>query len=106
MKAYWNTHYIRSSRHETTPGVPDLLFYLPKDSGGVNCLVRVSQDKIDEMKLRHFEDTNDESSYQEYFQYVMDHEGVRYPDSPKEALDLFCYLTEKAGTEDSFCDEI
>ena len=46
MKEYWNTHYIRASRHETIPGVPDILFYLPERSGCIDCLVAVSHDKI------------------------------------------------------------
>lgn len=51
MKEYWNTHYIRSSRHKTIRGVPDILFYLPERSGGMDCLVPVSNDKIIEMEL-------------------------------------------------------
>ena len=51
MKEYWNTHYIRPSRYDTIPGVPDILFYLPEGSSGVNCLVPVSNDKIAEMRM-------------------------------------------------------
>lgn len=99
IKEYWNTHYIRSSRHETIAGSPDLLFYLPEHSGGMDCLVPVSRDKILEMKSRHHAQTEDENTYQEYFQYVMDIESIEYLDSPDEAITLFSYLIEKAGVE-------
>ena len=98
MKEYWNTHYIRASRHKTIPGVPDILFHLPERSGGMDCLVPVSHDKIVEMKLQHNEE-DEENTYQEYFQYVMDLEGIEYPDSSNEAITLFSYLTEKAGDD-------
>lgn len=101
MKEYWNTHYIRSSRHETIPGVPDILYYLPERSGGMNCLVPVNNDKIVEMELQHQgEEAEDENTlYQEYFHYVMDVEGIQYPNSPDDAVILFNYLIEKAGIE-------
>lgn len=104
MKEYWNTHYIRSSRHETIPGVPDILFYLPEHSGGMDCLVPVNNDKIVEMKERHNEEAEEENTYQEYFQYIMDLEGIEYPNSPNEAIMLFSYLIEKAG-DDVFPDD-
>ena len=94
MKEYWKTHYIRASHHETIPGVPDILFYLPERSGGMDCLVPVTRYKIVEMKLQHNEE-DEENTYEEYFQYVMDLEGIEYPDSPNEAITLFSYLKEK-----------
>ena len=103
MKEYWNTHYIRPSRHDTIPGVADILFYLPEGSSGVNCLVPVSNDKIAEMRMlpneNIDEDAEEENLYQEYFQYIMDHEEVEYPDSAQEAILLFTYLIEKAESE-------
>ena len=33
VRVEWNTHYIRRTRHETVPGRPDELFFLPEDSG-------------------------------------------------------------------------
>ena len=46
----WNSHYIRRSRHDTVPGVSDILYYLPANSGAVDCLVTVSQAKICEVE--------------------------------------------------------
>ena len=51
MKEYWNTHYIRSSRHDTIPGIPDILYYLPERSRGMNCLVPVSDEKMNEITV-------------------------------------------------------
>ena len=102
MKEYWNTHYIRPSRHDTVPGVPDILFYLPERSNGSNCLIPVSNDRIAEMRTHHMitenmeEDTDEENLFQEYFQYDVDHEELEYPDNADEAILLFSYLLEKA----------
>lgn len=30
VRDHWNTHYIRKSRHDTIPGRPDELFFLPE----------------------------------------------------------------------------
>ena len=36
FSCYWNSHYIRQSRHDSVAGIPDVLLYLPEDSGYVN----------------------------------------------------------------------
>ena len=28
---YWNSHFIRRSRHDSVSGIPDVLFYLPEE---------------------------------------------------------------------------
>lgn len=33
IKLKWNTHYIRRTRHDTIPGRPDELFFLPELTG-------------------------------------------------------------------------
>ena len=43
---HWNTHRIRRSRHGTVPGVPDVLYFLPKTSGRSDCKVEVTDEKI------------------------------------------------------------
>ena len=30
---YWNSPFIRRSRHDSVSGIPDVLFYLPEESG-------------------------------------------------------------------------
>ena len=103
MKLYWNTHYIRRSRHETVGGVPDMLFHLPERSGGYDCCVEVSQAKMfemDNMEMENLEIENlemenepeEENVYQEYFHYIMNEEGLRYPCNHNDAFDLFTQL--------------
>ena len=36
---HWNTHYIRQSRHDTVPGRPDSLFFLPEQHGAMPSLL-------------------------------------------------------------------
>ena len=91
MKEYWNTHNIRPSRHETIAGVPDILFYLPEQSGGTDCLIPVDRAKIDEMELQ-CQQEDDENIFQEYFKYVMEQEHFQYPLNHDEATILFSHL--------------
>lgn len=92
VRDHWNTHRIRPSRHGTVPGVPDVLYYLPQLSGGFDCKVSVSTDKIQRMELQLDDDHSVESEpnvYQEYFHYVMENENYHYPNNAEEALELF-----------------
>ena len=41
VKDQWNSHYIRRSRHDTVPGVPDILYDLPEQTGCLHCLFPV-----------------------------------------------------------------
>ena len=43
VRLHWNTHRIRSSRHGTIPGIPDVLYHLPYQSGSLNCKVSLSR---------------------------------------------------------------
>ena len=42
VRLHWNTHRIRSSRHGTIPGIPDVLYHLPDQLRGLNCKVSLS----------------------------------------------------------------
>ena len=94
MKKYWNTHYMRQSCHETVAGVPDILFFLPENSGWTDCLIPVPQEKI-EMKLE-CQGAEEENVFQEYFECLMQSEGIQYPTRYDEALTLYSYLTSVA----------
>ena len=86
VKDHWNSHYIRRSHHDTVPGVPEILYYLPENVGTVNCLVPVSQAQIQKVEPECDMDVED-NMYQAYFQYVM---GVKdYPRHEKDAFDMF-----------------
>ena len=88
-KASWNSHHIRPSRHDCVSGAPDILFFLPERSGGIDNLQPVNNAKLVEMELKHAVNDEVESDYQEYFHYVMENEGMQYPASPEEAFTLF-----------------
>ncbi|XP_067037606.1 uncharacterized protein [Acropora muricata] len=66
-----------------------------ENSGGTDCLIPVPQEKIDEMKLE-CQGVEEESIFQEYFEYLMETEGIQYPTRYDEALTLFSYLTTVA----------
>ena len=97
MKLYWNTHHIRPSRHDTVGGVPDVLFQLPEESGGFDCSVPASKDKILDMEIKcAYEE--EENVFQEYFHYVIEEEGLQYPSNHEEALCLFSQLHNNIKT--------
>ena len=88
VKEQWNSHYIRKSRHDTIPGVPDILYYLPENSGAIDCLVRVPQDKIDEVEPQCYVD-EEEDPYTDYFEHIIQAEMWDYPGNAEEAFNLF-----------------
>ena len=93
MSLYWNTHNIRSSRHETVGGIPDILFHLPEQTGAFDCSVPVSKERLCEMKNKCASNEEDvDNIFQEYFHYVIDNEGLSYPSNYEEALNLCHYL--------------
>lgn len=93
MKFYWNTHYIRPSRHETVGGVPDVLFVIPEEFGGFDCRIPVPEDKLQEIETNCANAcTDEENIFQEYFHYIMEFQEMQYPANHNEALQLFSFL--------------
>lgn len=88
VRDHWNSHYIRRSRHNTVAGVPDILYYLPENSGAVDCLVPVSQAQIREVEPQCDMEV-DEDHYKEYFEHIMGIAGWNYPLNERDAFDLF-----------------
>jgi len=92
VKFNWNTHRIRQSGSGTVPGIPDVLYLLPQNSGAFECKVKVSRGNINEME-QHVEDYDEchseRSLYYEYFHFTMENENFQYPNSPEEACELF-----------------
>ena len=103
VKEYWNSHRIRKSKHATVSGVPDMMYFLPEDFGHSDCLVPISPHKLTEMENRFegFDGEDDESNpvFHEYFQYVMDNNGLSHPTSIREAGVLFEKLIKFAKGE-------
>ena len=82
----WNTHFIRKSRHDVVPGVPDVLFYLPEHIG-----YRDSKQEIDIQALNDLSAQNNIESEAdeiqkgvdglmlEYFNHVVESKHLSYP---------------------------
>lgn len=88
VKDHWNSHYIRKSRHDTVPGVPDILYYLPEQSGHLDFLFPVSQEKIAEVEEQCEQEVMT-NPHQEYFEHILEMQNLRYPDSTDHAFELF-----------------
>lgn len=84
---YWNTHYIRPSRHETVGGVPDALYTIPEEFGAFDCRVHVSEDKLQEIEQNCVSE-EEENIFHEYFHYQMDFQELQFPGNHEEALEL------------------
>ena len=68
VKVNWNTHRIRKSGSGTVPGIPDVLYLLPQQSGAFECKVTVSMGKINEME-QHVEDYDECHSERRVFSF-------------------------------------
>jgi hypothetical protein len=91
VKMHWNTHYIRRSRHDTIPGKPDELFFLPEASGGEDQLQPVTEEQMREA-VSQCEYPRDENDYQDYFEYICEHQSLPKPSNWRDALSLFKHL--------------
>lgn len=49
VKNHWNTHYIRKSRHDTIPGRPAELYYLPENNGFQDFKFAVTAQQLHDM---------------------------------------------------------
>ena len=88
FKECWNSHHIRQSRHDCVSGSPNVLYYLPERSGGVDNLQAVTHAKIFEMQQQHVMD-DEENEYEDYFHYVMESESLLYPTNAEQAFNTF-----------------
>ena len=86
----WNTHYIRKSRNDTIPGIPDVNFHSPPD-GYKNELIEIDNDNIEQLlnernildEARALENEQGDENLSDYFRYVVDSEDLpSYP--PKD----------------------
>lgn len=77
------------SRNDTTPGVPDVLYYLPEGRGGKPDLLHsVPDDKISYVESQLIE-KQEANEHFEYFQYVMDSLDLEKPTHWREGLQLY-----------------
>ena len=92
VKEHWNSHRIRKSRHNTVPGRPDQLFYLPEFHGAVgNLLLNVPQSETDCVS-QHIIQRKSVDEYQDYFDYARNALGISLPNDWQEAVRLYCKL--------------
>ena len=108
VKHQWNTHNIRRTRHDTLPGMPDELFFLPELSGGQNQGTNISDSEIDSAyseKENLMEDAtiimNDaDEELVEYFEYVVREENLLCPPTNwKDGRELFIHILERSSTQ-------
>ena len=90
-----NTHYIRKSRHDTIPGRPDELFYLPENGGFEDFKCPVTEQLLEDMAV-YCGSVEDENIFLEYFNYVSENLNLHHPTNWREALALFQQLMQVA----------
>ena len=82
----WNTHYIRCSRHDTVPGVPDVLYHISQLSGYMDKKITVSQNRLNKLlnqtgviyeAMQIIEGRDEE--LEEFFHHVISTEQLLYP---------------------------
>ena len=98
VKDHWNSHRTQPSRNESVSGVPDVLYYLPQRSGGIECLQIVQRQQVDEMEQQiQYKNPDESNIYQEYFYYVLDSAQLMLPTNAAEAYELFQKLIDYAS---------
>ena len=98
VKSLWNSHRIRRSRFGTIPGRPDVLYYLPRRSGGEeNLKLPIPSEEIERMKNQHTQVNAEQNEYEEYFQCAQTELSIPTPNSANEALALFISLLNVAN---------
>jgi hypothetical protein len=100
-KQHWNSHRLRKSHETTVPGVPDILYFLPEQSGEdrQDCLAQVPLCKLEEVEQEILGGSREEETdevWEEYFHYVMENNGLTYPNTIFEAGELFQSLVNFA----------
>lgn len=98
FKNEWNTHYIRRSRHDTVPGRPDSLYFLPERAQHQSQLKNVEEEHVMAMDefVRDYEETDDMIIYQEYFNYLVANTDLQPPNNWQEALFNYYKILEMA----------
>ena len=93
---HWNSHRIRKSRHDTIPGRPDSLYFLPQLHGSRDYLVQLPAVQI-EFASDHVIEDEVANDHQQYFEYVRTELSLSYPEDWEEALNMFRTLINIAA---------
>ena len=86
--------------HGLIPHQEFQMYYLPERSGASDHLVETDETDIDstEEHCVHLTLSNPENIYESYFNYIMANDGLNKPPNWQEALELYKYLIDIAGT--------
>ena len=103
-KFNWSTHYIRRARHDTIPGRPDKMCFLPELSGGQNQGTNISNSAYSEeenlMEDAAIVMNSDDEELVEYFAYTVHEENLLYPPTNwKKVWELFIHILERLRTQ-------
>ena len=96
MRDHWNTHFIHRSRHETVPGRPDELFFLPELHSSQDYKQPVTVEQCQHILENHLGMEECGNEYQEYFEYVLDSTDLAPPQDWREGLNLYNRLLDFA----------
>ena len=96
---HWNTHLIRGSRYDTISGRPDELFFLPELHGGEDGLLHpILDDEIQSIR-ENLTYEEEQTIYQEYFEYVLENTDLQLPNNFEQGLSLYKQLREIANID-------
>ncbi|XP_068710989.1 uncharacterized protein [Montipora foliosa] len=99
VKEHWNTHLIRGSRYDTISGRPDELFFLPELHGGEDGLLHpILDDEIQSIR-ENLTYEEEQTIYQEYFEYVLENTDLQLPNNFEQGLSLYKQLLEIANID-------
>ena len=92
VKGHWNAHLIRKSRHETVPGRPDELYYLPELHSAQYLKHPVTEKQCCFVLENYVNSDECHNDFQEYFNYVVDTAELTPPGDWREGLALYNLL--------------
>lgn len=106
VKNDWNSHYIRGSKYQTMPGIPDKLYFFPEDFGTTDH--KHLFDAADQLEAEYEisctptdanasnSEENESTDYFLYFNYALDTLGMDVPNDWREGLSTYHRLLSVA----------
>ena len=106
VKNDWNSHYIRGSKYQTMPGIPDKLYFFPEDFGATDH--KHLFDAADQLEAEYEisctptdanasnNEENQSTDYFLYFNYALDTLGMDVPNNWREGLPTYRRLLSVA----------
>ncbi|PFX22781.1 hypothetical protein AWC38_SpisGene12690 [Stylophora pistillata] len=88
VRDHWNTHYIRKSRHNTVPGRPDELLYIPENSGFKDFRCPITKQQLDDMAVCCTTD-EEENIFLEYSNYGLESLNFAPSDKLERGINTF-----------------